>query len=345
MKSFLSLLLAFLVLWGPVNAQIQNAGQVGVVVPAFDGEYGQSVAFTLRTLIRRSLSGQDPVTGDTGYGRGIAYYLPAPMGEPSHQGARALAERNGMQAVLWGQSTRLRDGIAYTSFLSIAHEYEDFRVVRPEHWSVTAEDVRLTLGPPRSFATFPPSVFSNEELDNLGHPSAFEHCPVGGGDCEVFEEYEIFRAIRVLRDGIIVDRDGTQYFVALPISGQIVSTPADYAGMFISYARGNFNDTLRRIEALISDDLPIDLRVDALLYRSSALARMERYDEARAAVEEAFALTPAAARTLRVAMMIEIAESGRWTPSAEELWMVFDQNYLPQVQFDLDVLSLRNAGK
>jgi hypothetical protein len=72
---------------------------------------------------------------------------------------------------------------------------------------------------------------------------------------------------------------------------------------------------------------------------------MERYDEARAAVEEAFALTPAAARTLRVAMMIEIAESGRWTPSAEELWMVFDQNYLPQVQFDLDVLSLRNAGK
>lgn len=345
MKTLLGLSAIALAAWAPANAQIQNNGQVGVVVTAFEGAFGQSVAFTLRTLIRSRLTGEDPVTRETGYGRGIAYYVPAPMEEPTHPNALSLAESNGMQAVLWGHSTRLLDGIAYTSVLSITDEYEDFRVVRPENWTVTLGEMHITLGPPRSFVPFPPSAFSKDDLENLGHPSAFEHCPVEGGSCEVFEDYQIFRAIRIVGDGIVVDRGGVEYFVALPISDQIVSTPAEYAVMFTSYARGNFNDTLRRTEELASDDLPTDLRVDALLYRSSVLARMERYDEAHEVVSEALALAPAVARTLRVAMMIEIAESGRWTETAEELWAVFDQYYLPQVQFDLDVLAFRNADE
>lgn len=331
--------------WMPSQAQIKNAGQIGVVVTAFDGERGLSVAFGLRTLLRAGLSGQDPETGKTGYGRGIAYYVPAPMSGADHQTAVDLAQSNGMQAVLWGQSTQLFDGIAYSSFLSISDEYEDFRMVRPELWSVSVDGVRIALGPPRSFVAFPPSVFPENDLQKLGSPGALEHCPLDGGACEHFDDYDVFRAIEIRNNGIIVDRAGRKYFVDLAPKARIDSAPVDYTSAFIAYARGNFNDAVKKSRKLTSEALPIDLRIDGLLYQSLSLAQMERYDDARRAVQDARDLAPSMARSLRVAVMIEIASSGGWNKRAEDLWEIFDKNYLPQIPVDLQFNELRSSAQ
>jgi len=324
----------------PLAAQQANTDQVGLVVPAFDGELGARVAFVLKTAIQRELASEDPVTGVRGIGRAATYYVPTQMAEPGHEQAARLARANGMQGTLWGVSTPLVDGVAYTAYLTLSEPFEDFRSEKREIWRIQSGEEVLSLEPPQRVVAFRPATFSPDTVERYGSPDGIEYCPIGGGDCVRFTTYAVTRARAVRNDGVVIRRGGKDYLVQMPMAEFLDADPVGYAALYLAYARGNLNLAIQKAGGLIEVAQSVSVKVDAYLFRAAAHARMKNFKGAREDIGAALELAPAAARTLRYAIMIEFASAGKPTEAAGAYAETFFRNYVAQTPFDKSVERL-----
>ena len=326
----------------PLHAQEANPDQVGLVIPAFDGEFGQQAAFLAKLLIQSKSSSEDPLTRQRGIGRGVTYYVPASMAEPSHLSAERLARLNGFQGTLWGNAVPLLDGISYTAYLTLAPPFEDFRSDKREFWGVETQSGNLVLGPPSRTVAFRPMTFSLEQIQQYGGPETLQYCPILGGSCVRFETQQVSRAREVRSDGIVMRRGSVDYFVQFPVSEISDSDPVNYAALFIAYARGNLRQAIELGEVLVEEGQATNIRVDAHLYRAASFARLGNTDAARQEVISALELAPAAARALRYGIMVELSDASIDRPSslASTYAAKFFANYVPQNDFDETVINL-----
>ncbi len=325
---------------GAAAAQQPNADQVGLVIPAFGEELGEPVAFVLKSAIQRQLSSEDPDTGVRGIGRGITYFVPDQMAKPSHGSAVRLAQLNGMQGTLWGAAAELIDGVAYTAFLTLSPPYQDFRSVRREFWTIEVEGQELRLAPPQMRIAFRPEVFTEEVVRAFGAPDGLLHCPLEGGPCITFPTYQISRLREMRGEGVVIRRGSVDYIVKLPTQALLDSDIVAYSALFLAYARGNLNDARRLAGHFVEASDSTELRVDAHLYRAAVEARLGRHESARSEIEAALVLSPAAARALRYAIMVELSAARAVNARAREYAHVFQANYLPSSEFDKRMLAL-----
>jgi hypothetical protein len=334
------------------TAQESNNDQVGVVVPAFRSEDGMGlqVAYAMKAGVQRLLASEHPRSGEKRFGSAISYLTPKPMQEDSRASAVALAELNGLQATLWGVTHSLQDGIAVEPHLAIAPPYEDFRRGRPELWRVKVDDVLLELGAPQLAITLAPVTFSTELVEQYGRLEGIPHCPVAGGECIYFTDYSsIGRIYGFEGNRAILRRGGTDYYVELPSAELLASEAILYTALMLAYYRGNFYQVIDLSRAMTSDDMDVSVpaRIDALLYRGAAHARLGEFADATEAFAAAAALNPIAERTFRFHLMGEIM---RWqagltsTEAVLALWRDYRSYYAPADKLDAAFDRLANEA-
>lgn len=325
------------------SAQIKTSDQVGLVFPAFSADVpalGESAAFILKLSVQAELQQSDPVTQQTGYGRGISYFVPAPMAEQNSRAAAKLARLNGLQGTVWGQAVRLLDGVAIQSVLTLSPEYEDYREDRLEFWSLEVADTRLRLGPPQLNVSFLAETIPAALISEFRSPSTLEYC-TAAGQCRHFEDYQISRVYAISDTGQATLRSGgIDYSVQLPRSNVLDSQVIDYAGMFIAYARGNFNYAESLSTRFIERHAHSPAALDAHLYRAAALARMGRFVDARQSIAAALEINPVAQRALRYGIMVEFAAEGGPTEKAKELISTLKRSFGFTDDFDKSAAGL-----
>lgn len=331
------------------SAQERNPEQVGLVFPAYfnssadaDPALGQSVAFALKLTVQSHLSQEDPLTGERGYGRGISFYVPAQMVEPSHDAAARLARINGLQGTVWGVARELIDGIAIQSFLTLSPLYEDYRDSRQEYWRVEIDGQPLELGPPQMALSFLSETVPSELVTEFGDPAQIDYCPIEGGNCIRFPDAQIARVLSVADDGsAIILRERTRFNVSLPRAEIYNSEVVDYANLYMAYARGNLNQAIELADIYGKRHGPSGTAIDALLYKAAALARTGRFDEASEAISNALELNPIAQRSLRYGIMVELAQNDRLTDRSEELFSRLEAHYVLADPFEQAYEKLR----
>jgi hypothetical protein len=316
--------------------QEPSRDQVGLVFPAFfaEGYLGQSVAFLLKLAVQSDLSSQDPLTLKKGYGRGISYFVPAVMAERSHEQAARLARLNGLQGTLWGYATPLADGAAIQSFLTLSEPYQDYRTTRNELWRLSVGGVELELGPPRLIVSFLSETIPTKVLSEFGSPAEMDFCPVDGGACRRFSDYQVVRAWGRKTDGVVVRRDRKDYVVRFPDPALLASEAVDYAGIFVAYARGNLNQTVKLADRFLERHGPSPAAIDVHLYRAASLARMGRADAARGSIAAALGINPVARRTLRFGIMVELSALARPNAVSRDYFATILKNYGTTSPFD-----------
>ncbi len=314
-------LLAHGSLCGPVAAQERNRDQVGVVVPAFEAEseIGLHVAHAIKSGVQTQLSSQDPVTGVKGIGHAISYYVPAAMASTSHESAARLARLNGLQGTVWGYAVPLRDGVAIQAHLTLSEPFEDFRSKKREIWSHEFAGMTLDLGPPRMAIAFLPSTFSLDFVERFGNRSEIEYCRIDSGECRTFSTPEIERAFGIEDDRALVRRGHIDYYVNFPNTALLKSDIIDYTGIFLSYARGNLRQTIQLSDRYLEVHRDVSSRIDVLLYRAAAHARLSQFKEAWESVDAALRLNGTAPRVLRYAIMVELSSANALTDRARSL--------------------------
>ncbi|MEO0853621.1 MAG: hypothetical protein AAFY15_08975, partial [Cyanobacteria bacterium J06648_11] len=331
------------------SAQEKNPEQIGLVFPAFfnssadiDPNLGQSVAFALKLTVQSHLSQEDPFTGERGYGRGISFYVPAQMAEPSHGAAARLARISGLQGTVWGVARELIDGIAIQSFLTLSPRYEDYRDSRQEYWQVEIDGQPLELGPPQMALSFLSETVPSDLVTEFGDPAEIDYCPVDGGNCISFPDAQIARVLSVADDGsAIILRERMRFNVNLPRAEIYNSEVVDYANLYMAYARGNLNQAILLADTYIERHGPSGTAIDAHLYKAAALARTERFKEAFEEISDALELNPIAQRSLRYGIMLELAQHNGLTDRSEELFSRLDANYALTDPFDQVYAKLR----
>ncbi|RAI51895.1 hypothetical protein DOO74_20830 [Rhodobacteraceae bacterium AsT-22] len=323
-------------------AQETSRDQVGLVVPAFiaDGPVGESVAYLIKLSVQGELSSEDPVTKKRGYGRGISYFVPAAMRTHSHEEAARLARLNGLQGTVWGYATELPDGVAIQSFLSLNSTYEDFRVTRNELWQWEGRGATLVLGPPQQNVGFRSETLTNDLVKAFGSPSDLDFCPIDGGACVQFDDYQVARAFGRTDTGAIVRRGGVDYFLDFPDSGLARSEVIDYAGIFIAYARGNLNQVIQFADRYLERHGPSDAAIDVHLYRAAARARLGQVEAARGDIDAALELNPVSRRSLRYGIMVELAAVGKPNERSESYFQMLARTYGLSSEFDRRYASL-----
>ncbi len=327
---------------GSAMAQETSRDQVGLVVPAFisDGPVGESVAYLIKLSVQGELRSEDPVTQKKGYGRGISYFVPAAMRTHSHEEAASLARLNGLQGTLWGYATQLPDGVAIQSFLSLSPTYEDFRVTRNELWQWEGRGATLVLGPPQKNVGFRSETLTNELVKAFGSPSDLKFCPVNGGACVRFDDYQVARAFERTDTGARVRRGGVDYFARFPDSGLLRSEVIDYAGIFIAYARGNLNQVIKFADRYLERHGPSDAAIDVHLYRAAAHTRLGQVDQARSDIDAALELNPVSRRSLRYGIMVELVADGTPNERSESYFQMLEGTYGLSSDFDRRYASL-----
>lgn len=289
-------------------AQQKNTDQVGLVFPAFVSEQdvGASVAHYLKLAVQARMRKQDPVTGKKGYGAGFTYYVPAPMARPSHDNAASLARLNGLQGTVWGNATKLVDGLSIEAYLTLSEPFSDYRQTRQEVWQTTVGDLHLQAGLPRQRVSFRPSTIPNAAIRGYASPQDVRYCPLAGGACRTFANFLITRALAPVPGGVRVSRGGKEYKVTFPkgdgISGEVIG----YLTIVIAYHRGNLNQVIQQAEAFINTYAPSASMIDVHLYAAAALSRTGRHAEGREHIRQAMDLNRFAERVLRFAVMLEI---------------------------------------
>jgi hypothetical protein len=340
LKFLLPLLLGF---WaGAALAQNKSRDQVGLVVPAFaaDGSVGQSVAYLIKLSVQGELRSEDPVTNKPGYGRGISYFVPSAMRINSHDEAASLARLNGLQGTVWGYATQLPDGVAIQSFLSLSPTYEDFRVTRNEIWQWGNGDVTMVLGPPQQNIGFRSTTLTSDLLKAFGSPSDMDYCPVDGGACVRFDDYQIIRAFKRTDTGAMVRRNGVDYFVRFPDSDLLRSEVIDYAGIFIAYARGNLNQVIQFSNRYLERHGPSASAIDVYLYRAASYSRLGQVEVARSDIDAALELNPISRRSLRYGIMVELVADGTPNERSQSYFDILQRTYGLSSEFDRLYASL-----
>ena len=299
----------------------------------------RTIAYAIKNGIQRQLASEHPRSGDASFGHAISYFTPKPLQAQSHEAAVELAQLNGLQATLWGVSYPLEDGIAVEPAMSISPVYQDYRRTPREVWRIEAEGVTLSAGPPQLAITFAPATFSQADVRRYGDLRGIRHCPVDGGDCVFFSTFQIGRVFTFEGDEAVLRRGGIDYRVPFPNSEILASEAIDYAAMVMAYFRGNFHQT-RDLARRLADDVErasTSVRIDALLYRGAAAARLGDLDAAEADFAAARELNPMARRTLRYQLMGEIArwqESGAGSDGIKALWSEYLSYYNPEGDLD-----------
>lgn len=347
----LAVLAAPLVACGTVAAQEKSPDQVGLVFPAFfnaddtpPASLGQSVAYALKLTVQSYLSSEDPTrigVPQSGYGRGITYYVPATMEEASHDAAARLARINGLQGTVWGITTPLIDGIAIQPFLTLAKPYEDFRDTRQEIWQVEVGGDTFRLGPPQHAVAFLSETVPASFVAQFGDPAAIDYCPEDGS-CVRFPDAQVSRVWSVRDDGrALIRRGGMDYEVQLPKSEIYTSEVVDYTNLFIAYARGNLNQAIAFADIYLERHGASGTAIDAHLYKAAAMARTGRTEEAAAEIQTALELNPVARRTLRYGIMLELLRTAGPTEQSDEFYQTIVTNYGLTDPFDESYQRLR----
>lgn len=232
------------------------------------------------------------------------------------------------------------DGIAIQSFLSLSPIYEDFRVTRNELWQWEGLGTTLALGPPQENVGFRSETLTNDLVEAFGSPSELDFCPVDGGACVRFDDYQVVRAFGRTDTGAVVRRGGVDYFVRFPDSGLLRSEVIDYAGIFIAYARGNLNQVIRFADRYLERHGPSDAAIDVHLYRAAARARLGQVEAARGDIDAALELNPVSRRSLRYGIMVELVAVGKPNERSESYFQMLDRTYGLSSEFDRRYASL-----
>ena len=273
--------------------QESHTDQVGVVFPSFvNGEisYDSISSFVLKQSVSSNFIAwrETKTSGGAsfvkGLGSGVAYWVPRPMKEQSHLNAVELARLNGFQASVWGTVIKYKvkgffDGYILQPYFTYAGSYNDYRSNKLEFWEGVFEGVEIKVGIPSESISLPPYYIGEKTYTYFKSIEDLCFRNTSTGACLYLNGYKATRLRSVdSNEGLIKltfygARD-IVFEVRLPKEFFAPAIAVDYISMFVAYCRGDWEGAINHATSILeSQDLSLEIKRDALLYRGASLFR------------------------------------------------------------------------
>ena len=164
--------------------------------------------------------------------------------------AIALAQERSGQLIVWGRVQRYGDEVLALPRLSLTPAQSDIRPIKPEIWTITEGNSRVSLDLPRTTYDLGVVRLSREFVAGFGAPSALRLCHQKGGVCDGPPVGRQFVALR--QEGewsrVILPHEG-EGWVRIPRITETPNIVGSFVGGMIAYFRGDFGRAADQFDA------------------------------------------------------------------------------------------------
>lgn len=246
-----------------------RSGEVGVVIPAFDGEQplGQQVATVLNLQIWQTLRRADGV-GWQDRGSGVVVWESEPLAEPRFAAAEKKTAERGCQLVFWGRTWKYGKDVVAQTYLSIL----DRSVLWRTEFELEDGPRTLELGLPRRRYEFAPIVLASDVVERYSRPEALELKSEPGGGHPLGPLGVEFAALEH-RPGAarVVSEDDRVGWVQLPRLSRNRSEVVDFTGGVVRMLRGDWRGARDLLQRVVDHPAaPASLVIDSLILQGVA---------------------------------------------------------------------------